>query len=709
MKQTKNRRIAAGCQVRAILRNAMLVGAGFILPGSQRAIADAPTQATTQPADAFSAPRRGALSLDELTAELGFESELERRTVRTDSFGLGRPRFDQRNRTYRFEEVLGLTARGSMVNERTLLYDAMVRLGLSQERNKENGPGLDRSTGPDGTILEYDLRLKAFPAGRVSVDAYASQLDDRLPRPFLPSLDRRRERYGAGLTFNDPKLPMSLTYDHTFDSLTSGRRDLVDDEELGEDTLRYEATWQPTDDHSLNIEYEFERRSDRFSGTRTRFDTERNYVAASDAILFGDDRRSRLDTLLRLEDESGDLARDAFEFAPQLRLQHTDSLFTTYRAQFLEEQFDRLNTHTARGDLGLTHQWRDLLTSNVGFYGLRQDADNASDLEEWGSLANFAFRKENDLGALSANLSYLHSRTQTNDGRRGGVVIDEAVTFRDPLPPQLSQRNVDLLSIVVRDALTPRVFLPGVDYGVISTGDVASLVRIPTGGILDRQTVLVSYTYRTFDNVEAVRDRIDLRLQEDFQNGVTPYYALSFQDERLTKQPFLFLRDRDVNRHRIGFTYRRPRWSVGPEYEFNDDSVDPYQAGHLSGDVMVWQSARQQLSANGRMSHFRFEGLDGLDARYTTLVDLGMSHRYVLSRDFETNASALYRFQNDSLFGETQGVDVTASLSYRIGDFTLLVEAEYDMLDLPGSTDNSLGVWLKVRREIPIIGPPRQR
>lgn len=695
-----------------------------LLPASQPAenAAPIPTSAPAEPepesapnAEESSAlpesstPRRNYFALDEFSAELGFEALGQQRTVRTNAQGIGQPRFARRDKISRFEETLGLAGSGSIIDERTLLYDAMVRLGLSQERYDVTRPGPNDSTRPDGSILEYDLSLRALPAGKITATAGASQLDDRLPRPFLPSLDRRRERYAVELSYNDDKLPMQLSYEHLYDRMSSGVRDLVDDEEQGEDTLRYEATWQPTDDHSLSLEFEHERRSDRYSGTRTRFDTTRNYFSLHDNIRFGEKRMSQFDALFRVEDEQGDLARDVMELAPRLRLQHTDDLYSYYKAQYLKQSYNELETTTHRGDIGLTHQWRDMLTSTGGLYGLRQGSDQGYDLDEWGALADFTFRKSHTGGEFSTNLSYLHSQSRTNDGRRGGVVIDEAATFRDPLPIYLAQRHVNRLGILVRAAEAPFYFIEGLDYWVVQIGDVTTLSRNPLGRIRNRQTVLVSYTHRAFDNFEVIRDRVDLRIQDDLKIGLTPYYAASLQDEKLSEQDFVTFTDRNINRHRIGFSYRRPRWSVGPEYEYNDDSIDPYQAGHLTGNAVLFDAAPHSLNADMRLSYFDFRGNGFLQHHFTTLLDTGLTHRYVMSTRLESDTSAKFRYENDSLFGETVGVDLRTALTYRIGEFSLSVEAEYEMLDLPSSTDNSAGIWLKIRRTIPIIGQRSRR
>lgn len=675
----------------------------ILCPIVARAEDDIP-EPTTQPSTLAGQNSRGPLSIEELTINLGFEAEAERRTVRTDSLGFGRPRFAQENRRYRFEETIGFESQGNLFDERVLQYDLMLRLGLSQERFVETRPGQNLSTSPDGTILEYDLSFQLFPAGKITSTAYASQLDDRVPRPFLPSLDRRRERYGVSLFYNDPKLPMELSLDHLFDDISSSRSQfLLDDEERGEDRVRYEATWQPTEYHALHLNYEYERRSEQFSGTTARFDTNRHYLALDHVLQFGPDHRSRLDTLLRVEEESGDLARDVFEFAPQLRLQHSDNLFTTYRAQYLEESYFDLETRTIRGDWGITHELNDRLISSFNFYGLHQESNENVDLFEWGGIADFSFNKENRLGLFTADLSYLHSETNTSSGRRDGLVFSESVTFQDPLPVFLARRQINLATIIVTDQRRLQVFLPGVDYLIVQTGDVTVLQRVPTGRILDRQTVFVTYTYQSFENFDVRRDRIDLRLRQRFKKDLEAYYALSLQYEDLDNRQFLTFRERDINRHRIGLTYRKPRWSAGLEFEFNDDSIDPFQAMHLNGDVVIVQNARHQLDGRTTLSAFRFDGQDFLEPRDTTLFDLGLSYRYLLGNNLESNTTARYRFQHDSLFGDTNGLDITTALVYRIGLFSLRLEGEYDMLDLPSSTDNSLGVWLRLQRDIPVI------
>lgn len=648
--------------------------------------------------------------MDDLSLELGMDIQGSRRKVKTDARPLSYSAFEQRNRDLRIDESLEMRTSGNVVRDELLRYDLYLRGGLSQESYVEHRPWGDDSRDPNGQILEHDLRLQAFQSGKVSGTVYTSQLEGRIPRPFLPSLDQTRKRYGTSLTYNDAKLPMSLTWESTEDRINSGHTlEYEDNENQEEDRLNYEVTWQPTENHSLRLEYEYENSEDRYSGTPTRFETQRNLFSLTDTLQFGDSNRHRLETLLRIDDEQGDLARDAMEFSPNLRLQHTDNLFTNYRLQYLKQNQWQLESDTYRGDAGITHLLKNVLTSSFNFYGLQQEARRSADISEWGTIANFNFQKENSLGRFSGNLSYLHSATETDQGRHEGVVIGEAVTFRDPLPAVLAHTDINVLTVIVTASNGLRIFLPGRDYIVVWLGRYAALQRIPTGMILDRETVLVSYTYRVANNYEVNRDRLDFRIQEDFKMGLSPYYAMSVQDEQISHDSLLTWQERNIHRHRVGATYRRANWSFGPEYEYNNDSIDPYQAGHLNGDITFFRDGRQQLCGRANASRFFFDGKDDyIRERATTLIDLGINYTYQIADRLEAGADAMYRFEKDSIFGRTQGIDLKGTLSYRIGLFTILCEVEYDSLDLPYSSDDSIAFWFKVRRVIPVIGDSRR-
>lgn len=672
--------------------------------------------ATTQPAEDAGGDEEAAtaagvtpLRFDELTFELGFEATYERRNTSYETFDTRRIRRRTREtQTLRaFEETLGAETRGVLFGDEWVTFDISARWGLSQERHDERGRGWAHSTSPDGNVLEYDLNFTILPRGTLTTNVYAEQLDERVPRAFQPSLERTRERYGVDVLLNDPTFPMRFTIEHVYESLTSNTDRLRDDEQRSHDAFRYSGTWQISEQQALRLEYEYEDRTERYSGTETEFDTRRHYLVLDHTFRFGPDGRSSLNTLARVQAESGDLAQDETELATQLRLQHTDSFATNYKLQYLRQGYFDLETETYRGEVGLSHQLGETLTSTLQLYTLRQNANRNADFTEWGGIGSLQYSQENAYGRLSANVTYNHASISTDDGSERGVVLGESVTFRDPLPAYLQHSDIDLLSIVVTNSTRTRTYLFGRDYLVVPTGFYTSLVRVRSGAIQNNETVLVHYTYRVRDDYDLVRDRLDWRVQHDFTFGLSPYYAGSFQNEDLDHPRLRGWRARDINRHRLGLTYRQPRWSLGAEYEYNDDTIDPYHAVHVNGDIVLYRDARSQLDAQAALSHFWFWGGYDFDSRTTLLIDTGANYRYVLARDLEATAGAMYRYEDDSFYGRTHGVDLTAGVEWQIGYFSLSLEAEYDVLDLPDSDDDSFAVWLKLRREIPVIGRER--
>lgn len=665
-------------------------------------VATAPATVTTAPA-ASRMPAEPIFPELDLSFDLSFEGSFDRRRVRYDRRGWFGGLHEQTNRSHRFEESVGLEASGVLFDPKWANFDLNARWGLSQEWFVEDRSGYELRESPDGNLLEYDISFNILPRGKISATAFAQRLDSRVPRAFQPSLERSLERYGATLLFNDATLPMRLTFEHTWDELTSRTRTLRDDEQRGRDTLSYEATWQIAPDHALKLEYEYDDRREEYSGSDRRFDTNRHYLTLTHTLRFGKDKRSYWENLARLQEERGELGRDMTELSSRLRLQHTDDFATNYAVQYLRDAFQELKTETFRGEAGFSWEMIDGLTTSVQAYGFKQNADKDTDFVEWGGFASINYQKDNPFGTLTANLTYNHNNSDTRDGDRRGIVVAESVTLRDPLLAYLVHPDIDGGSIVVTNATRTRTYLPARDYLIIRLGRYTALRRVATGQITDRETVLVSYTYRVSRNYDYRRDRVDIRVQQAFEFGLTPYYAASIQNEDVDQPKFVTFRARNVNRHRVGATYRQRRWSVGMEYEYNDDAIDPYEAVHANGDVVLWQTSRQQLDGRGNVSRFWFDGSDGLEARNTTLVDLGLAYRYVLARDLEASAAALYRFEDDSLFGRTNGVDLSAALDWKIGFFALRFEAEYDVLDLPGSREDGFAFWLKLRREIPLL------
>lgn len=642
-------------------------------------------------------PRSGWLTLNQLDAYLEFEGEYTRDRVSSDaSRRLARDR-QQRQHSYDFEERIGLTLHFTVLDPKILTVSTDLSFALTQDRFVERFDGYEQTDDDNGYLIHHDSRLDFFQGGKVSGSLYGRRDDRRINRRFQPTLNEDRIGYGTSWVFSDDKLPMELTYDYQETDRT-GNRDKSDDEHYTESTLHYGLEWIHTERHRLKLSYEHSDTKQEFQGLREAFDTQRDLLTAEDEWQFGAGGKHSLRTLMHWQEESGDFARDLFEIGPQLTLQHTDSLQTLYKYQFNRERYEGLDIDTHRADFQVVHQAYTNLTSTFDVFALQENIDGDIDTSQFGGFADWQYNRSNPFGHLHANLhlGYDTEDIEGDDGVR--VVLNESGTFRDPRAITLRNRDVIEASIIVTDATNRRFFRRGVDYNVLRVDNAVQVARIPTGSIADGDTVLIDYNYQIPADGRLDTIRTDFSIEQRFTGGLTPYYRLSYRNQEDETSTGFDRRADRTNHHRIGATYDRSRFALGAEYEIFDDTVDPYDAFHLDGRLRVFQQENHSVDLSSRLSRLFFEG--GVDERDVTLLDVEADHRWRLARDWSTVQRVAYRYEQDSVAGDTRGWDVSAGLEYASGDLSGELTIEYDRLDLPDSDQEDIGVYLRIRRDV---------
>jgi hypothetical protein len=650
-------------------------------------------------------PDRGPLSLrlDHLDAYLELEAELDRTRIESSSRRRFEPDARQRNRAWTLEERIGLSFAGSAADPGLLTFGGEIAFALTQSRFKERFEqflDLDRTDDDNGHLLTYDLRVNVLPGQKRSGSAYGLRQDDRINRRFQPTLNQRRTGFGTNWYYADQKLPMELSYDY-LDTDRTGNADPSDDEHFSESTFHYGFDWNIARDHKLRFSYEHADTKQNYQGLRRGFETTRDLFIVEHDYKFGEQQRHDFRTLIHWQEESGDFARDFFQFGPQLTLRHSDTLQTLYKYQFDHEQYDDLDVDTHRVDFQIVHQLYTNLTTTFGVFGLYEDVEDDVDTTQYGASVDWQYNRKNRYGNFLANLALAYD-TEEFDGDNGRrLVLNESHTFRDPVGITLRNRNVIRTAIVVTDATNLRIFLPGRDYFVRRIGNAMQVFRVPSGGIADGDTVLVDYTYRTPADGRLDTIRVDLNLEQRFGNGLTPYSRLSYRNqEDDTSTGFARYADRTDN-HRLGVTCEKQRYTVGGEIEIFDDTVEPYDAFHLNGLYHLLQRPDHNLDASARVSRLFLEG--GLDDRNVTMVDVALDHRWRVTDALSTVERIAYRHEDDSDDGTTNNWDVAAGFEYVYGDLSAELTFEYDRLDLPGSDEESVGLYFRMRREIPDV------
>lgn len=662
--------------------------------GSISTVIGADNPAEDQP---ITPPTKQFLHFTHLDGYLELEGEFNHSKNTSTSLSRINPRNSQRNREWRLEERIGLVLGGYYIDPKFINFNGEISFALTQNRFKEDFNGRDQTDRDNGYLSQFDLRANFFQGLKLSGSIYGLRRDDRINRRFQPTLNQLRTGFGTSWVRRDQTIPMEFTYDY-LETDRTGNRDRSDDEHYTESSFRYGLEWIKSQHNRAKFDYEHSESKQEYQGLRQPFETTRDLLNFEHQYHFGPKRKHTLRNLIHWQEESGDFARDIFQIGPELTLVHNDQLQTFYKYQFNRERYEGLDIESQRADFQITHQLYRNLTTTLGLFGLYEDIEDDINTVQFGALIDWQYNRKNKWGHLYANLALAYDTEDVEGDNGSRVVIDEAHNFRQPVALTLRNRNVIPVSIIVTDTTNRRFYRLGIDYIIHQQGNVTRITRIRTGQITEGDTVLIDYQFKTPADGQLDTIRADFSLEQRFNNGFTPYYRLSYRNqEDDTSAGFLRRADR-TNHHRWGFNHKTKRYAFGGEFEIFDDSIEPYDAFNLTGQYHLLDKPNHRLSATSRFSRFFFEG--GIDKRNVSLLDVSIDHRIRLSDSLVVVERLAYRFQDDSMEGNTTGWDVTAGVEFLLGELSGELTFEYDRLVLPDSKQDDYSVYFRIRREI---------
>lgn len=691
----------------------------------QRAVASQPAgpavlspgeAAASQPTDLAEVPvvRKPAdiFRLDYLDGDLQLESQYDWRKAK---FAIRNPYSppatqNQTDNLWQIDETLGLQGAGSVFDPRWFTYNAALRLGMSQDIARETSPFEQLGYGHNGWLTQYNVNLGILPSQPVHFDVYSSQEAGRLNRLFLPSLWHQAWRNGVTTFFDNDRFPMELTLEQTRD-FYSGNIDRVDDEDVKDTMLRYGGTAHFTPYHQLRLDYQRDERHERYFGSPETFHTTQNVLRLDDQLQFGSQHQHLWENNLEYEEDTGDLPLNHIYLGSRVALKHSNQLTTEYKYEYSRDSFggttlstDRLTKaedvtlDTNRFDWIGTWRPEDWLATTSDLFASHNTSDEGLSSDLFGGLFRVSGSRENRYGTLSGTAGYQYDYVDTDFGDHDGTQFNETITFRNAAPAFLVHGDVITGSILVTDLKRTQIYVLGKDYLFIESGKYTALVRLPFGRIAEAQPVRVSYRYRTIRSARSQTNQFDTRIQQDFKSGWTPYYEVILRRQSIDASDPFFLEPNNIDHQRLGVTYHRKNWLVGGEAEFDDETIDPYNALHFHGNWTILERLPDRLAVRGEVSQFWYRNLE---KREPTVYDLGLDYRRNLTNRADANLAALYRYEHDSLLGEINGVDVRAGVTWRIGQLSITADLEYNMLNIAESDEDGFGLWIRVRRDFP--------
>jgi len=596
-----------------------------------------------------------------------------------------------------FEENLKLEVEGYSYHPNFVEFAAGGLFGLVQRGFEDVFGNEVRTSRDDGSVVEFDVQGSFFKKKDYPGMVYARRYRALEPRPFRSSLEVTTSNYGVTWRYINEKTPVSLQFTHSDVELDPGN----DFEAKGQrrtTRLRFDTAYKFNDHNVLSFLYDRESLDEQ--PFELSYDTDE--LTLSHMWGFGDRYRYQLESEVNHYNQQGSFSIERTRWREHLRIDHSETLRSLYLFELLDRRQGNLagvpsiDERSYTGTAMIEHQLYLSLLSRLAVFGQLQEFNSGLDIERYGIEGTFDYRKKNRWGLLMANC---RTRYRTEDHRGGEFqveILDERQTFQDPEPAVLNSSRVSTGTIFITAEDRTTVYRISDDYTVHLVGDLTEIRRVPTGRILDGETVLIDYLSTIGGSFDLDTFQNELALRQKFDFGLTPYYRFTRQDQRLTPSDATGVTPDDITAHIIGVEYERGSLNLKAEYEDHDSTITPFKATRLSARY----SRRFESGAAGMM-RARLTAIDrgAPNDRKTTFFTLEGEYRHPITRTLSVEGIVAYRNEDDSITGDDEGIEVDLALDWDIRQTDVKITYEFAKYRDDFADNESSNLFVRIRRK----------
>jgi hypothetical protein len=423
---------------------------------------------------------------------------------------------------------------------------------------------------------------------------------------------------------------------------------------------------------------------DQSGTTANRLTTQEATV--NHAVSFGNDGKNSLISTLRYTDDSGRVQFEHFRWDERLRLKHSDSLETHY--EYSLDWYKVLGSERLlhNANAGFVHKlYKSLVTSGVVTVQ-KSDEAGSDEVSVSGSL-DTSYVKHVPYGTLNidAAVGYQWQRSSASGASQ---VVQQPVTFVDPLPIVLPGTSVNPRSIVITDPSGLVLFQPGRDYNIVPFPDRLEIERVVGGRIGPGQSVLLDYVLAPHAAFESSTTTFGTGTRYSIEQGplrgLSLYARYATANQSIsTDQPNQF-QPNSFNETSAGFDYFLREITVGYEHQIHDATVGSYDLDRVYATWTHRIADQTNFGINGAYTAIDFSDPQSHTDLYT--VSLQIQHRF--TNELYGTASVLYRNQHDDLVGRTEGFEQQVDLEWRHRQTRIYIMLRNSSLDTVNQSEN---------------------
>ena len=528
---------------------------------------------------------------------------------------------------------------------------------------------------------QFDINALILGKGPAPLTVFARRFETQLDRAFAGSIDSTTSEFGAAVRLFTETVPTTMRYSHRTENVRD-QLGIISDDRV-EDNFSGLSFWAPGDGQRLTLDYDLEfvdeTRSASGGISYTRHDGQ--LIHEWD---FGPDNEHDLRSALLVREQTGDFEESTLRLTETLSLRHSDTLRTRYNLTLEDREVSGQVQRLAQGRATLRHELFDSLATTASVGASRTELPNDDfTRDDFDGALNLEYTKRVPLGRFDASASLTALRV--DESERGHVlrIFDAPRVLRSGVPALLVGDTILEDSIVITDQSGSVFYVDGLDYTSDPFPDRIELLRSLIGSIVEGQTVLVDYslgpeaaaTIDTYSSSLAARYTIE----RGALTGFSPY--AQYSDVTQSVSPAGSRLAIETTTMRYGADYHLGQLTFNAEREERDSSVSPFNA--------LRTSARydQRLGLNSYLTvNLSRENFDYLNDR----GDITLSRAFAegvteLASGLRLRLRLLYRLEEDSASGDTQGFEQALELNWSARQTTMFLSLRNSNLE----TDNA--------------------
>ena len=563
--------------------------------------------------------------------------------------------FDSTIKETHFEEALTLYTNGYIVHPNLVELHLSVTGGLDQDRLDDNG----QSSTSNGTVYGWDVSATFLRNEAAPLTLYSRRTESMLDVPFGPTLTTTTTQTGASMIYRTVNSYAQLEAYHEEDTQSS-----MSLEDPGytqkRDVITGNGNARLTENQQLNWNLDLQKNTYDTAGTTT--DEQEATLGLNHTVNFGDGKRSNLNSSLSYQKQSGEITSEILRLDERMHLWHTPNFETNYEYAY-EEELNGANNGTRQfASVDARHQlYRSLTTTGRLTY---QDiSSDETTIETYTASLNLNYQKQVPYGTLINDL--LLTREQQDQSGSGTLsVVNQSQTFAGLDPITVTAPNAIPSSVILRDAVTGRVYQEGLDYTVSSTPLGLEIDRTLGGNILSGQPLFLNYDYDPLDATSITSDILALGSRYEINkgplSGLTPYVRFLGQNQSIsggTATP------NDIRDYILGVTYHVHDLTFMGQREWYDSTLFPFESWRGEARLSHNLSDSTSIASTSTLTDIQYHDPEEHTRSYA--VNLSLSQRF--STRLSATIYAAYAHSDTDSGGQTVGVEegLQADWTYR--------------------------------------------